>query len=134
MLLEIIYMAKAESPQNLFVNRVGNTAFLRWDKVVRDINQDRVKVDSYIVYKTPNPNGLAFDQLATITTLDPFTDADVFYVDYTATGDFLYRVCPVVGTVIGECTNGYGVSGEGEITEPVTGLWDLSLWDSDMWA
>lgn len=129
-------MSKARAPRNFFVNNKGNTNFLVWDKVNRDITHNLVNIVSYYIYKTANPSANDWGSpYGIVNTSDNYIDTDVFFIDFDGEGNYLYRVCPVDDTgVIGECTKGFGIVGAGTITTPTTAEWDLSGWDISIWA
>lgn len=128
-------MAKPKKPENFFVNRTGSASVLVWDKVIKDVNQNRIDVDGYYVSATANPNGTGFDNglLGVVITDDRFIDKDVFFIHYTDE-NLLFRVCPFKGSEIGECATSIGIMSDGAITVPKSALWDVSGWDIDLWG
>lgn len=124
----------ADAPQNLFVVLQGNVAYINFDGVTRDINQNPIKVTEYIVSKSPNSTGIFFDTIGNITTTDSFGETDVFYVDYNG-GDFQYRVCPVYQGVVGVCTTGFGVNSASPAPiAPSPAKYDIAKYDIDFYA
>lgn len=131
----------AQSPVGLYIVHQNSTAFLVWDSVKKDINQQPINIVGYYIYRTysPNANYWTIPYLAFVETINPYSETDVFWVDYNSIGDALYKVCPIdnLGN-IGNCTIGYGVSSEGSITVPSVAVWDgtntNSEWDIGMWG
>jgi hypothetical protein len=125
----------AKSPEGIFICYSGSSvAMLKWEKVNRDINQDPITIQSYYIYRTQNPSGADWGSpFAIVDTDDSYVDADVFWIDVTAS-NYMYKVCPFDGTTIGQCASTVGLAKTGTLAIPVTNdAWDDCDWDSGTW-
>lgn len=126
-------MSAPNKPTNFYVNRNGSMAILKWDKVLKDTDQNYIAVDGYYVSSTANPNGAGWVAEGTVITNDNFMDKDVFFIKYTS-DNLLFRVCPFIGSVIGECATSIGIVSVGNTPIPAGGLWNIGGWDIDIWS
>jgi hypothetical protein len=135
-----INMGIPSAPLGLFVNYFGNVSYLVWDAVEKDTSNPPLPINviGYFIFKTQNPAGLGWSTpfYAYVDSTNPYGQTDVHYVDYSAIGDAIYKVCPWDGTtdIVGQCSIGYGVANEGSITIPADSKWDEGLWDESLFG
>jgi len=136
-------MSKPKIPENAFVYKRYTFAVVKWNPVIKDINNNLITIDKYLLYRAELTNLEDLTKIADIDTLDANGKVDTCYLDMDAFGNalYFYKLKAVLGSDESDFSNEAvnlhfldlrDIVGETELDK--FARWDLSKYDLSYFA
>jgi len=87
-------MGVPKQPKQVYVVRRSLFSIIKWDRVLKDINEEDVSITKYRIYRAYNSNLSDLEIIQEIDTLDNDNQIDTMTIDFPATFPY-YKISAV---------------------------------------